>query len=177
MGDNNNCVATVTTTIVKASRGEDPLVPVSGAMLVKERQGMAVEVQDPPPRPAMGGSIEGGKGVLRRGGNGFWGSDDDIGLCRRRRQYEWELSLLNRFAVLQILFRCSASRGSWFICTPWSLCIGLMSSVVPRAARLKDDVDGTDQAISLAVIQQLAQQWCRYGVNVSSRVAVVLIQQ
>ncbi|KAB8095273.1 hypothetical protein EE612_023185, partial [Oryza sativa] len=93
MGDNNNCVATVTTTIVKASRGEDPLVPVSGAMLVKERQGMAVEVQDPPPRPAMGGSIEGGKGVLRRGGNGFWGSDDDIGLCRRRRQYEWELSL------------------------------------------------------------------------------------
>ncbi|BAS88620.1 Os04g0331300 [Oryza sativa Japonica Group] len=91
MGDNNNCVATVTTTIVKASRGEDPLVPVSGAMLVKERQGMAVEVQDPPPRPAMGGSIEGGKGVLRRGGNGFWGSDDDIGLCRRRRQYEWEL--------------------------------------------------------------------------------------
>lgn len=97
MGDNNNCVATVTTTIVKASRGEDPLVPVSGAMLVKERQGMAVEVQDPPPRPAMGGSIEGGKGVLRRGGNGFWGSDDDIGLCRRRRQYEWELRFLDFF--------------------------------------------------------------------------------
>ena len=36
--------------------------------------------------------------------------------------------------------------------TPWSLCIGLMSSVVPRAARLKDDVDGTYQTISL--------QWC-----------------
>uniref|UniRef100_I1PK69 Uncharacterized protein n=1 Tax=Oryza glaberrima TaxID=4538 RepID=I1PK69_ORYGL len=152
MGNNNNCVATVTTTIVKASRGADPLVPVLGAMLVKERQGMVVEVQDPPPRPAMGGSIEGGKGVLRRGSNGFWGSDDDIGLCRQRRQYEWELGLLNRFAVLQILFRCSASRGSWFICTPWSLCIGLMSSVVPRAARLKEDVDGTNLAISLAVV-------------------------
>nr|CAE05220.3 OSJNBa0011K22.2 [Oryza sativa Japonica Group]CAE05238.1 OSJNBa0011K22.21 [Oryza sativa Japonica Group]CAE75959.1 B1159F04.22 [Oryza sativa Japonica Group] len=90
MGGDNNCAATVTTMIVKASRGADPLVPISGATLVKERQGVAVEVQDRPPGPATGGSIQGGEGVLRRGGNNFRCNDNDIGLRWRQRQWEWE---------------------------------------------------------------------------------------
>uniref|UniRef100_A0A0D9ZJ16 Uncharacterized protein n=1 Tax=Oryza glumipatula TaxID=40148 RepID=A0A0D9ZJ16_9ORYZ len=94
MGGDNNCAATVTTMIAKASRGADPLVPISGATLVKERQGVAVEVQDRPPGPATGGSIEGGEGVLRRGGNNFRCNDNDIGLHWRRQQWEWEHGFL-----------------------------------------------------------------------------------
>uniref|UniRef100_A0A0D3FU97 Uncharacterized protein n=1 Tax=Oryza barthii TaxID=65489 RepID=A0A0D3FU97_9ORYZ len=186
MGGDNNCAATVTTMIVKASRGADPLVPISGATLVKERQGVAVEVQDRLPGPATGGSIQGGEGVLRRGGNNFRCNDNDIGLRWRQRQWEWEHGFLVCCAP-NLVPLLSISRG-------------LMSSVAPRAARLKDDVDGTYQTISLQwcvtldgcgtymqrdrpislismQTQKLAQQWCRYGVNVSSCVSEVLIQQ